>query len=296
MIQKLVGDLQSTLGRMVDEFKTSMSGSQKQELENLTHLLSQAGGSLVDFPAKLQSMTDNLNVNFRGLQDIVQQISQKTIAQSEESTSRMNEQMETISKALTSKFGDLQVGQEVLMDKQSDNLQVSTKLLDAFNNSIESMNGISTKVTQTVTAFGKVEEQLNSTAYQLRSTSENVNSSSITFKEAQLKFSQHSNQFLETNLKTLEEVQSALIRAKEVSADYAQKFGIIEKGLQGIFGQIESGLENYHDTVGSSLDKYLGQYSKALTETVDSLNSAASKQEDILVQLSDQFDALTIKK
>ena len=292
MTQNVVKELQSAIGNMIDEFKTSMSGSTKSELENLTTLLSQAGGSLTDFPAKLQGMTDNLNENFKELQVVVQQIAKQTLSQSEQSTEQMKKQVEEMSEILKNKVGDLQVGQEVLMNKQSDNLKVSDKLLSAFNTSIEKMNGLSVEVTETISKFSKVQGELNSAAGQLKLISDNVNSSSNSFKEAQLKFSQHSNEFLKNNSETIQEIQKSLSKAKDLSADYAQKFGIIEKGLQGIFTQIQTGLNDYRDTVGESIESYLGKYTDALTKTAESLAGATSKQEDILEELTEQLSKL----
>jgi len=296
MTQNVVKELQTAMGTMIDEFKTSMSGSTKSELEHLTTLLSKAGGSLTDFPAKLQSMTENLNENFRGLQEVVQQISKQTLSQSEQSTDQMRKQVEEMSEILKNKVGDLQIGQEVLMTKQSENLQVSDKLLNAFNTSIEKMNGLSIEVTETISKFSKVQSELNSAAFQFKLISETVNNSSTSFKEGQLKFSQHSNEFLKNNLETIQEIQKSLSTAKDVSSDYASKFTIIEKGLQSIFSQIQTGLNDYRDTVGGSLETYLGRYTDALTKTAESLAGATSKQEDILEELTEQLSKLNGRK
>ena len=107
MTQNIVRELQESMGKMIEEFKTSMSGDTKNEMERLAQLLGQAGGSLTDFPVKLQNMTDNLNENFRGLQNIVQQISQQTLTQSEQSTTQMRKQVEEMSEILKTKVGDL---------------------------------------------------------------------------------------------------------------------------------------------------------------------------------------------
>jgi methyl-accepting chemotaxis protein len=325
MTQNVVKELQIAMGKMIEEFKVSMSGSATNELEQLTKLLSQAGGSLTDFPAKLQSMTDNLNENFKGLQEVVQQIAKQTLSQSEQSTEQvkkqveemseilkqivkqtlsqseqsteqMRKQVEEMSEILKNKVGDLQIGQEVLMTKQSENLQVSDKLLNVFNTSIEKMNGLSNEVTETISKFSKVQSELNSAAGHLKSISESVSISTTTFKEAQLKFAQHSNEFLKNNSETIQEIQKSLSRAKDLSTDYAQKFGIIEKGLQGIFTQIQTGLNDYRDTVGESLESYLGKYTDALTKTAESLAGATSKQEDILEELTEQLSKLNIRR
>lgn len=292
MTQNVVKELETSMAKMIEEFKVSMSGSTKSELENLTTLLGQAGSSLTDFPSKLELMTDNLNQNFKGLQEVVQQISQQTLLQSEQSTEQMRKQVEEMSEILKDKVGDLQVGQEVLMTKQTENLQVSEKLLGSFNSSIERLNELSNQVNETVSSFSKVQGELNSASGQLKSITENVLSSSNSFKEAQLKFAQHSNEFLKNNASTIEEIQKSLKQAKELSTEYSSKFEIIEKGLQGIFQQINTGLEDYRDTVGESVESFLGKYTEALTNTAKSLSGAASKQEEILEELTEQLSKL----
>lgn len=292
MTQNIVKELQESMGKMIEEFKTSMSGDTKNEMERLAGLLGQAGGSLTDFPSKLQVMTDNLNENFRGLQDVVKQISQQTLSQSEQSTNEMRKQVEEMSEILKNKVGDLQAGQETLLTKQSQNLQVSDSLLSAFNTSIEKMNGLSNGVTETITKLNQAQSDLERVIATFRNISQDVNASSSKFGESQLTFSKYSNEFLQNNSSTIQEIQKSLSAAKEVSTDYAQKFDIIEKGLQEIFSKINNGLKDYQTTVSQSLETFLGKYTEHLTKTAESLAAASSKQEDILEELTEQLSKL----
>lgn len=292
MTQSIVKELQESMGKMIEEFKTSMSGDTKNEMEHLAKLLGQAGGSLTDFPTKLQNMTDNLNENFRGLQDVVQQISQQTLSQSQDSTNAMKKQVEDMSEILRTKVGDLQSGQQSLLTEQSKNLHVSENLLSAFNTSIENMNGLSVGVAQSINKLNEAQTALASTISNFRNASQEINSSSSKFGESQITFSRYSNDFLQNNSNTLNEIQKSLVKAKDVSADYAQKFEIIEKGLQNIFSQIENGLKSYEQTVNESIQKYLSQFTTSLTETAKSLGGASQEQKDILIELSDLLDGL----
>lgn len=292
MTQNIVKELQESMGKMIEEFKTSMSGDTKNEMERLAGLLGQAGGSLTDFPIKLQNMTDNLNENFRGLQEVVQQISKQTLSQSEESTNQMRKQVEDMSEILRSKVGDLQSGQQTLLTEQSKNLQVSENLLSAFNTSIEKMSGLSTEVNGSISKLNQAQTELEKVISVFRNVSQEINISSSRFGESQNEFSKHSNQFLQNNSNTITEIQKSLETAKGVSADYAQKFEIIEKGLQDIFGKITTGLKDYQNTVSGSLETYLGKYTDALTKTAESLAGASSKQEDILEELTEQLSKL----
>jgi hypothetical protein len=292
MTQSIVKELQESMGKMIEEFKTSMSGDTKNEMEHLAKLLGQAGGSLTDFPLKLQNMTDNLNENFRGLQDVVKQISQQTLSQSEDSTNAMRKQVEDMSEILKSKVGDLQSGQQSLLNEQSKNLQVSESLLSAFNTSIENMNGLSVGVTQSIEKLNEAQSALAITITNFRNVSQEINTSTGKFGESQVTFSKYSNEFLQNNSSTIDEIQKSLIKAKDVSADYAQKFEIIEKGLQDIFAKITIGLKDYQDTVSGSLETYLGKYTDHLTKTAEALAGASSKQEDILEELTEQLSKL----
>jgi methyl-accepting chemotaxis protein len=296
MTQNIVKELQESMGKMIEEFKTSMSGDTKNEMEHLAKILGQAGGSLSDFPVKLQNMTDNLNENFKGLQDVVKQISQQTLSQSEDSTNAMKKQVEEMSEILKSKVGDLQTGQQSLLTEQSKNLQVSENLLSAFNTSIENMNGLSIGVAQSINNLNEAQLALTDTISNFRNASQEINSSSSKFGESQLLFSKHSNEFLQNNSSTIDEIQKSLVKAKDVSADYAQKFEIIEKGLQEIFAKITVGLKDYQETVSGSLETYLGKYTEALTKTAESLAGASSKQEDILEELTEQLSKLNARR
>lgn len=296
MTQNIVKELQESMGKMIEEFKTSMSGDTKNEMERLAGLLGQAGGSLTDFPLKLQNMTDNLNENFRGLQEVVQQISKQTLSQSEESTNQMRKQVEDMSEILRSKVGDLQSGQQTLLTEQSKNLQVSENLLSAFNTSIEKMNGLSTEVNGSISKLNQAQTELEKVISTFRNVSQEINTSSSRFGESQNEFSKYSNQFLKNNSNTIDEIQKSLEIAKEVSADYAQKFEIIEKGLQNIFSQISSGLEQYQNTVRDSVQKYLDDYTKQLTNTTQALEGITSKLDETIEDFTEELSKQNIRR
>lgn len=290
MTQNVVKDLEVAMKNMIDEFKTSVSGSTKAEMERLASVLGEAGGALTSFPIRLQEMTQNLNENFRGLQEVVEQISKQTLSQSTESTGLMKKQVEEMSEILKSKVGDLQSGQEVLMTRQTENLTVSESLLSSFNASIENMKGLSGGINDTITKFNTIQSELSRASSQLVTVSNQVNNSTVLFKDAQMKFSDQNDQFIQHNRRTIEEIQSSLVHAKEVSTHYAVKFEIIENGLKSIFDEIQVGLDLYSKSVGSSIESYLGKYSEALTSTVQSLAGASEKQEDMLNDLTEQIE------
>ena len=196
-MERIVSNLENSISTMIKEFKTSMSGDTKNEMERLAQLLGQAGGSLNDFPDKLQIMTDNLNENFKGLQDVIAQISKQTLSQSEESTNHMRQQIGDLSEIIQNIGGDFQSGQQTLLTEQSKNLQVSENLLSAFNTSIEKMSEVSGGVNSSITKLNEAQAGLTTTVTNFRSASQEINLSSNKFGESQLTFSKYSNDFLQ---------------------------------------------------------------------------------------------------
>jgi hypothetical protein len=156
----------------------------------------------------------------------------------------------------------------------------------------ESTNGVS----QTIQKFKSAQNEMEFVISAFKTVSQEMSSSSSKLGDSQNNFARYSSEFLQKNEHTITEIQNALTKAKDVSADYAQKFGIIETGLQEIFMKIATGLKGYQDTVGGSLEIYLNKYSEALTKTAESLANAATKQEDILEELTEQLSKLNAKK
>lgn len=296
MTQNVVKDLEAALERMVAEFKTSVSGSAKAEIEGLAKLLNQAGGALTSFPATLQAMTDKLQDNFGSLQNTVEQIAASTISQSSAANEAMVERMEGASKQMHRLIQGLQAGQGELVEQHQNNLALSDKLLNAFNSSISRMDELTGSVNQTISKFAGVEMELSKAISHLTSVASNVNSATREFGQAQQQFSGQNQAFLENNRANLQEIKNALSKATEVSADYARKFEIIEQGLKGIFGDIQTGLEGYSATINSSLASYLDKYSESMKSTVQSLAGATEQQREILEDLTEELNKFSARR
>ena len=258
-LKKNTAEMSNNVAKALEGFKDTVSGSVKSEMAELANLLAFAGESLKKLPVVL-----------------------------EETTRRMSDLLNKDSDNFKGIIEGMQKG-------QSENLQMSDKLLSAFNESIDRLKNLSDGVGQAVNKFSEVSGELNSAAGQIKTISENMASSTEVFKRSQQGFVEHSNRFLAENSKTIEEIQKSLSQAKDLSNEYAQKFKIIEKGLQEIFAQISKGLADYKDTIGESLQEYLGKYTEALTKTAESLTQTLNIQEEILDEFTEQVSKFNSK-
>lgn len=292
MTQSVIGELQNSMASMVTDFKDSMSGSAKSELEGLIAALSVAGESLTSFPTVLATLSQNMQTDMNVLKITMEEVSRQTLSNSEESTSKMKSQIEDITKMLSENVGNMQSGQENLMNIQSENLKISDQLVDRFNLSVESLDKISGSVLETLEKYRIAQTELNMVAGQLRSVSENVATSSKNLTESQTNFTQQVVKVTDINAKSIEELKSTLVLAKDLSEAYSDNFSIIEMGLKEIFKEIEGGLISYRTTINGNLNEHLGTYTSSLTQTVSSLKSAFDSQSDILNEQSELLNDL----
>jgi hypothetical protein len=296
MTQSVVNELRDSMAKMVEEFKTSMSGNTKNELEKLSTLMTTAGNSLSNFPDRFQNMMDSMNENFKGIQNVFEQISNQTITQSELSTETMKTQITEISEIVKNRVGDLQMGQEKLINQQTQNINVSEQLVEKYNLSVDRMGILTKTMNDTLEIILQTQSELKLITNNLRSSTELSNSSINTLSDSQTKIIQYSNDFILKNNDTIVEINNSLELSKQVSTDYSTKFSTIQNGLQSIFSEIQNGLDMYRTSISTSTEDYLGKYTDVLTKTIQMLNNTLTNQKEILEELSIQIGTLNKNK
>ena len=66
-------------------------------MEKLAHMLDKAGSKLSDLPEKFQAIADNLLENFKKAYEKLQQTTQQSLSQNNESASEMKKQLDEMS-------------------------------------------------------------------------------------------------------------------------------------------------------------------------------------------------------
>lgn len=263
MTQNVVKDLEQALARMIDELKTSISGSTKSEMESLAMMLSEAGSSLQTFPIMMKETSEGIQLLVNKLGD------------------EMND-----------KIGGIQKGQGELIQKQRDGLQITEKLLLSFSNNINALHEFTFEFRGAAESFNTSYFSLNEVTKRFDEASRIIQKTSEKMGENQLATQAQMTTFLLEAKKTIEQMQASFEKAKLLTTEYGERFNTIELGLKSIFGQIQEGLMEYQQVVGASLESYLGKYSEALTTTSKALASASESQEQLVTDLIDELGKL----
>src|SRR5690606_34757272 len=122
--------------------------------------------------------------------EMSKQVSEQTFSQSEHSAMEMRKQVEEMSEVMKQRIGDLQEGHEILLNSQAQNLKISDEMLQAFNESINNMNGISSSINQTISRLNVAHTNLGVMVSTIESLTKDVKDSSNRFSESQLAFSE----------------------------------------------------------------------------------------------------------
>lgn len=296
MTQNVVNDLQDAMKNMIGDFKNSVSGSAKDELEALTKILGQAGNTLMDFPSKIDSMSEKMSLNFQSISSVLTDVTEQSKNQSIESTNSMKEQIEDISRILKNEIGEMQNGQKSLMTKQTENISLSENMVATFNTTIDRMNSLLKEINGSVGQYSLIQQEMKSTTHQFKLSSDSVQIATSKLSESQTQFNQFATNFLDKNNKTIEEIQKTLKQAIETSEEFTENYNEIDEGLNGIFEEINNGVILYQKTMKDTMENYLSIYSDKLTQATGSLTNASNIQQEFLEELTEEISKLNLRK
>lgn len=261
MTQAVVLDLKNVMNKMVNDFKDTISDSTKSEISSLINILSNTSQSLKDMPEVLG-----------------------------QSSKEMKSLVEMLGQQMNEKVGELQIEQEILIDKQRENIQLSDKYINEINAGISRMNETTTNVTKTLNQFYELINNLNESSSGIKALAESSMAHSKQLRESEMRLIEQTDILSQKNQNIIDSLVETMRNVTELANEQAQKYLIIEKGLKGIFEQIQSGVIDYSKTIAGSVKDHLEIYTKALTSSVESLSSSSSKLEATLDELTEQLD------
>ncbi len=239
-----------------------------------------------------QNLMTRQEESIEAVKTAIESIGKNVSEQNSETILQTKNQFKSISDIVTNSIADLQAGMEILLNKQTENAKFSENLSVSFNATIFKMGETLKEAEKTFSKFNTVQSDLNILSNNVLKTSDNINSSGQIFRKAQIDFT---NQLNEINLKyssNIKELQNSLDQAKNVSKDYAEKFSIIEKGLQSIFGEIQKGLTEYTRTINKGVSENLNSFTNGFTKMAESLESSIGKQSELLEEISDSIEKI----
>jgi hypothetical protein len=296
VIENAVQRLADSMKTMMDDFKNTITGDTKQEMEGLAERLTVVSESLVGIPNTMTDITLQVSEVIEALKETVV----KNIEQSKIEASEINKQnRETFTAATTeykSTVEDIQDHMELLLSTQKDNIKQVSEINDEIKATLKENSQVNQQFESMIQKSKIVVQLIESVSSKFENNSNVLNESSSSLKLSISNFRNSINEYVDRNNELLQHQQEVTQKTMNVSETYAARFETIENGLSGIFDQIQTGLKDYQKTTGENLNQYLKQFSTILTAAHQGLENNVSGLNDITEELTDQIEKLTKRR
>jgi hypothetical protein len=296
VIENAVQRLADSMKAMMDDFKNTITGDTKQEMEGLAERLTVVSESLVGIPNTMTDITLQVSEVIEALKETVV----KNIEQSKIEATEINKQnRETFTSATTeykSTVEDIQDHMELLLSTQKDNIKQVSEINNEIKTTLKENSQVNQQFESMIQKSKIVVQLIESVSNKFENNSNVLNESSSSLKLSISNFRNSINEYVERNNELLNHQQEVTQKTMNVSETYAARFETIENGLSGIFDQIQTGLKDYQKTTGENLNQYLKQFSSILTAAHQGLENNVSGLNDITEELTDQIEKLTKRR
>ena len=296
VIENAVQRLADSMKAMMDDFKNTVTGDTKQEMENLAEILTVVSESLVGIPNTMTDITLQVSEVIEALKETVV----KNIEQSKIEASEINKQnRETFTAATTeykSTVEDIQDHMELLLSTQKDNIKQVSEINNEIKTTLKENSQVNQQFESMIQKSKIVVQLIESISNKFENNSNVLNESSSSLKLGISNFRNSINEYVDRNNELLNHQQEVTQNTKNVSEIYSARFETIENGLSGIFDQIQNGLKDYQKTTGENLNQYLKQFSTILTAAHQGLENNVSGLNDIAEELTDQIEKMNRRR
>lgn len=137
MIQNIVDELKISMSTIINEFKTSLSSSATNELENLATQLDTATQAMADFPKNMGDISATLQVTIEEVKNAVSEISHTSANANSTAMQQMQEQITFATGAISNAITEVK---EVMNGITHSSQQQSNQMIDKMADAAEKMS------------------------------------------------------------------------------------------------------------------------------------------------------------
>jgi DNA repair exonuclease SbcCD ATPase subunit len=296
VIENAVQRLADSMKAMMDDFKNTITGDTKQEMENLVERLTVVSESLVGIPNTMTDITLQVSEVIEALKETVVKNIEQSKIEATETNKRNQETFTAATIEYKSTVEDIQDHMELLLSTQKDNIKQVSQINDEIKATLQENSQVNQQFESMIQKSKIVVQLIESVSNKFENNSTTISQTSTNLKASISDFGKSINEYVDRNNSLLNYQQETLQKTKNVSELYAARFETIENGLSGIFDQIQTGLKDYQKTTGENLNQYLKQFSSILTAAQQGLENNVSGLNDITEELTEQIEKLTRRR
>ena len=289
VIENAVEKLADSMKNMMDDFKSSITGDTKNELEGLTNNLLEVSGTLTDIPITMSNMTEQISRTIETLKETVIQNIELSKNEAQEQNLKTKEAFTEATTEYKSTVEGIQDHMELLLSTQKDNIRQVADLTDRIKDTLKENSQVNEQFETMISKSRVVAQLIESISNKFENNSTAITDSSSLLKETISDFTGSITQYVDKN-------NALLDKSRQVSETYSNRFEVIEGGLKSIFEQLQIGLKEYQTTTADGLNNYLKEYSTVLTAALESVENNVSGLNEITEELTEQIEKMRINR
>ncbi len=258
LINSTIEALKETMGNMMDDFKDTLSGSAKSEIENMLKILSKSAEVLTKLPDQLEKIESTIGFASKSFQDTSER-SLENIKTAEEENSK----------------------QRLIATGESNKaLTQSIEVVKAAEDFVKKFVEEASKMSSSISQYQFLIESLNDTG-------KNLNLSSVKINEAVGLIGAFNQKSLESNKMLTDNFERQLQQITVMNQDHIENYNTIKDSLNEVFDGIDKGLTGYRDHTTDTINDYLSEFSDKLSLASAALSGSISELHDGLDGLND---------
>lgn len=296
IIENAVQRLSDSMKEMLREFKNSITGDTREELEGLALRLTSVSEAMVNVPNTMADISLQVSEMIDALKSTVIENIQTSKAEAAAQSEETRQAFLAAKEDYANSVGDIQAHMELMLSGQKDNIKQVSDLSDKIKEILnkngqvnQQFDGLVQKTREIAQTFDRITSSLHNNSQQLTTTSNELYKSTHEFKSS-------IDGYIKRNQELLGTQRDTLGKAVEVSDSYIHKFNVIENGLKGIFGQVQTGLRDYQTTTAENLNRYLTEFATQLTSAHQGLESNISNLSEIADDLTEQIEKFNSRR
>lgn len=296
IIEDAVQRLSDSMKEMLQEFKSSITGDTKNELEGLAARLTTVSEALTKVPDTMADISLQVSEMVEALKETVIENIKASKAEAVVQSEETRKAFVAAKEDYTNSVEDIQAHMELMLSSQKDNIKQVSDLTEKIKETLthnsqvnQQFDGLVQKTKEISQTFERLTSSLYNNSQQISETSNNLHKSTHEFNSS-------IENYIKKNHELIGSQRDTLAKTVDVSNQYVEKFNIIESGLKGIFNQVQLGLKDYQNTTAENLNRYLREFTTQLTSAQQGLESNISNLSDIADNLTEQVEKFNSRR
>lgn len=258
LINSTIDALKETMVNMMTDFKDTLSGSAKSEIDNMLKILSKSAEVLTKLPEQLEKIESTIGFASKGFQDTsARSLENIKVAEEENSKQRL-----------------------IVTEANNKALSQSIEVVKAAEDFVKKFAEEASKMSSSISQYQFLIESLNDTG-------KNLNISSVRINEAVGLIGDYNLKSLESNKILTENFERQLQQITVMNQDHIQNYDTIKDSLNEVFDGIDKGLIGYREHTTLSINKHLSEFSEKLSKASAALSGSIFELHEGLDGLND---------